>query len=341
MKQLSKIMCALVATSALASQVSFAQDVYVGAKIGSGWLDSGCAVSTNCDDDAIGAGIYTGYRFSEQFGVELGTDYLGEYDTNFASGGTVAQFSDSIIAITLAPVLTLPLHEEFSLFVKAGPAYISHGGEDDIVGTVGLGGEKRLSDNFSLRLEYQYFNDFEDKYIHDLNANFLSIGLSYFFGNAAQTAAPVEQKVVEPAPVTQPAAEPPVEPEVVVATMKTQKEAYTKGLFETNGTQVSAEGEQELQSSLETLLAHPQATIEIVGHTDSSGSAKYNMTLSEKRAEAVANFFIENGVDASRITASGEGESNPVASNDTPEGRSLNRRVETTIPSFEYEETAQ
>ncbi|MBW3695595.1 OmpA family protein [Vibrio sp. T187] len=339
MNKVSKLMYAI--TAALAAQTAVASNIYVGAKIGSGWLDSACAISSNCDDDAIGAGIYTGYQFSDFFGLELSSDYLGDYDTNFSSQGFNAQYSDPIMAVSLSPKLTIPTQSDISLFVKAGPAFISHAGEDDVVIAAGIGGEKFLSDNFALRLEYQYFNDFNDKYINNLNANFLSVGLSYFFGNAAQAAPVAAQAPVEPAPVTEPVAEVPPEPEVVMAKTKTQKEAYTKGLFETNGTALSSEGEQELQSSLDTLLAHPQATIEIVGHTDSSGSEKYNMTLSKKRADAVAAYFIENGVEANRITSRGEGESNPVASNTTAEGRSLNRRVETTIPSFEYEEASQ
>ena len=92
---------------------------------------------------------------------------------------------------------------------------------------------------------------------------------------------------------------------------------------------------------MEVLQTYPQSTVNIVGHTDSTGAAEYNMMISKKRAAAVAAYIEEQGIESSRITASGEGEENPIASNDTPEGRAQNRRVEATIPSFEYQEDVQ
>lgn len=68
--------------------------------------------------------------------------------------------------------------------------------------------------------------------------------------------------------------------------------------------------------------------LRIVGHTDNVGSDTANQKLSEKRAIAVSNYLVSKGIDASRITAEGKGETMPIASNDTPEGREKNRRVE-------------
>ncbi|MBT8072380.1 MAG: OmpA family protein, partial [Xanthomonadales bacterium] len=68
--------------------------------------------------------------------------------------------------------------------------------------------------------------------------------------------------------------------------------------------------------------------VEVAGHTDSQGSAEYNLGLSERRAQAVADYLIANGANAGNITVKGYGESNPVADNGTKEGRAANRRVE-------------
>jgi outer membrane protein OmpA-like peptidoglycan-associated protein len=73
--------------------------------------------------------------------------------------------------------------------------------------------------------------------------------------------------------------------------------------------------------------SQPDKHIRIEGYTDASGNAAVNQSLSRKRAQAVRNALIANGVDGSRITAVGRGESNPIASNDTPAGRAKNRRV--------------
>jgi len=68
--------------------------------------------------------------------------------------------------------------------------------------------------------------------------------------------------------------------------------------------------------------------LQVQGHTDSIGSDAYNQDLSERRARAVRDYLVSKGVSGARISAAGFGESQPIASNDTPEGRFLNRRVE-------------
>ncbi len=77
------------------------------------------------------------------------------------------------------------------------------------------------------------------------------------------------------------------------------------------------------------LKQHSDLKIEIVGHTDNVGGAASNQTLSEKRAAAVKEYLVKNyQIDASRLASKGFGASKPVASNDTPDGRQANRRVE-------------
>ena len=68
--------------------------------------------------------------------------------------------------------------------------------------------------------------------------------------------------------------------------------------------------------------------VTVEGHTDNIGSDAYNDKLSNKRAKTVSDYFVSKGIDASRLTAVGKGESSPIASNDTEEGRFKNRRVE-------------
>jgi outer membrane protein OmpA-like peptidoglycan-associated protein len=79
------------------------------------------------------------------------------------------------------------------------------------------------------------------------------------------------------------------------------------------------------------LLAHPGLTLQIEGHTDSVGSDEMNQRLSEQRADAVRDFLASQGVAASSMTAKGFGKTDPIASNDTAEGRQKNRRVELVV----------
>ncbi|MFA0381167.1 OmpA family protein [Vibrio sp. 10N.222.54.A3] len=346
MKRLSKIMCAVVAASGLAAAPSIAATTYVGAKVGMGWLDSACVAGAKCDDDAIGAGIYSGYNFNDKFGIELSSDFLGDYKTSFSKNGTTAAFSDPLIAISLTPMYRLAVQQEFDVFFKAGPAYISHGGEDDVVLSAGIGLEKQLSSDWALRVEYQYFDDFDDNYVQDLNSNLLSVGVSYNFGTgnttasaAVATASAVAVTQAPSEPITEPAVV--VEEKTTVVVTKAQTESYSQEMFATNSTELSADGKIALMPLVEVLKAHPQSTVDVVGHTDSTGAAEYNMMISKKRAAAVAAYIEEQGIEADRITASGEGEENPIASNDTAEGRAQNRRVDATIPGFEYQEEVQ
>lgn len=83
-----------------------------------------------------------------------------------------------------------------------------------------------------------------------------------------------------------------------------------------------------LKEALAVLNQNPSLRIEVQGHTDSDGAAAYNQQLSEQRAQAVLNYFVQNGIAATRVTAKGYGESMPVADNTTASGKAQNRRVE-------------
>jgi outer membrane protein OmpA-like peptidoglycan-associated protein len=83
-----------------------------------------------------------------------------------------------------------------------------------------------------------------------------------------------------------------------------------------------------LDEMARVLLARPDLRMRIEGHTDDRGIAANNTLLSVQRAEAVRDALVKRGVDAARLSAIGRGSEAPIAPNDTPEGRSLNRRVE-------------
>lgn len=102
-------------------------------------------------------------------------------------------------------------------------------------------------------------------------------------------------------------------------------------LFATNSTQVSALSQNELRIVANSLNSYPNTTVNVIGHTDNVGEASYNQGLSERRAAAVSNILINNGVASSRVRAIGAGENNPIASNLNEAGRQANRRVEIVI----------
>lgn len=125
----------------------------------------------------------------------------------------------------------------------------------------------------------------------------------------------------------------------VVTSEGTELSIPSQVLFAVDESTLLPEAEARLDDIVEVLEFYPDAPVEIVGHTDSDGAADHNQDLSERRAQAVADYVTAAGVDASRLTVAGRGETDPVASNDTAEGKQQNRRVEILIRGVEPPET--
>ena len=100
--------------------------------------------------------------------------------------------------------------------------------------------------------------------------------------------------------------------------------------FEPASAEITQEGQTELDRAAQYLIANP-VSVEIGGHTDSNGDDASNLELSEARAQAVLDYLVDSGVDPTRLTAVGYGETQPVADNATEGGRAQNRRIEFTI----------
>jgi outer membrane protein OmpA-like peptidoglycan-associated protein len=101
--------------------------------------------------------------------------------------------------------------------------------------------------------------------------------------------------------------------------------------FQTNSADLQPSFYQVLNSVALVLKKYDKTILEVAGHTDSTGSAEYNQGLSERRAQTVAQYLESQGVNSERVMTVGAGETHPIASNDTPEGRQANRRVELTL----------
>ncbi|MDR1115628.1 MAG: OmpA family protein [Tannerella sp.] len=102
-------------------------------------------------------------------------------------------------------------------------------------------------------------------------------------------------------------------------------------LFATNSSTVSDASKLALRNFANNLDGNPDTDVKIVGHTDNTGKVDYNQTLSEKRAKSVYDYLLEQGVNSRRMIYEGKGIHQPVAGNDTVEGRARNRRVEIMI----------
>jgi OOP family OmpA-OmpF porin len=154
--------------------------------------------------------------------------------------------------------------------------------------------------------------------VHDKTDAALMTKNGRFVTHGDTTECPKPEPVVEAkAPTPEPEPEP-----VVIASISGDV------AFDLNKATLKPEFYPELNSIIATLNESPETKFEIVGHADSTGEADYNQGLSERRASAVADYFKKNGIAESRFTTSGRGEMDPVASNETKEGRAKNRRVD-------------
>lgn len=211
----------------------------------------------------------------------------------------------------------------------------------------GLGAKWFLTKWLALRGDVRYVVPLNDA----LNNFEATLGLTFVMGGEkpAPVVAPEPEPApvyVEPAPAPEPKPEPKPAPAPVVvpkpAPTKMEKEIVEQGRatldvkFKTNSAVILPESHKQLAEFADVMNKYPDLTVEIGGHTDSTGSDKYNMQLSQKRADSVKKYLADKlGVDAKRMTAKGYGETKPIADNKTVAGKAKNRRVEAVV-NYEY-----
>ncbi len=223
---------------------------------------------------------------------------------------------------------------------------------------LGIGAEWRFSDNWSLRGEGIYHtsstnkldgydNPAEDKGLFGGNADTyvtLSAGVQWYFAKGEPSSicnlydgmtvgAPFEEgptldEIEELLKKYSPCPDPC--PEVIIEKPVEVPEQWTLvGVnFEFNSAMLTDGSYPILYGAVQFLNQHPDLDIEIQGHTDNIGSDSYNEDLSRRRAETVKHYLESKGIDSSRLSVKGFGESVPIADNKTAEGRALNRRIE-------------
>lgn len=108
-----------------------------------------------------------------------------------------------------------------------------------------------------------------------------------------------------------------------------------KVLFAFNSDDLGSNAQGNLDKLVTILNKYPDTDIQVIGHTDSKGTDKYNQGLSQRRANSVLSYLRSHNINTNRLAAKGMGESDPVASNDTEDGRAQNRRVEFVITANE------
>ncbi len=106
-------------------------------------------------------------------------------------------------------------------------------------------------------------------------------------------------------------------------------------LFDFDSSMLKVDSQTNIRKMGDVFIKYPDTDIIIAGHTDNVGPEEYNQSLSEKRSKAVRDYLVDMGIKAARLTTVGYGELRPIETNDTAEGRQLNRRVEVNIQANE------
>ncbi|AXQ27579.1 hypothetical protein D0B54_02310 [Solimonas sp. K1W22B-7] len=287
-------------------------------------------------DDGYGATLAIGKRITPMFELELRGNYL-TYDANKPDRG--------VIGGVLCGLLPCPEPEDVEISAIGAGAnfflgrnFYLHGdvmGGDSTLMNAGVGLHFGGSDGgWGLRVEALYHDDEGDYEETQFN-----VGLHIPIGSRA---APKE--VVEPAqvvPVIEPAPAAPVAPpcELPAAGQPMTLEGCKAGdvivlrgvNFEFDKSKLTVNAKTLLDMVADALLRRTDIKVEIDGHTDAKGSDAYNQKLSERRAASVKDYLAGRGVDPVRMGTVGFGESKPMTTNETDEGREINRRVELKV----------
>ena len=299
---------------------------YAGARVGATYVTG----TPTAEDTDFGGGVFLGYNITEYFGLETAYTHLGDIEITKGSEITTQAFE-------VVGKFTLPMTESLDLFAKGGGAmHFTDGAGTDDSGpglTGGFGTEYHITDSLSARLEYQFYRSVQlesDKW----HTHLFALGLSYGWGAKDKFVIKEAPMPVVVAPVVVP--EPVVVVAPVVVPVATKVVNQTANIdFGSDQSSLTAESARQLEPIINHLNEYPEATIVVIGHTDSRGSAKFNQKLSEKRAEAVSKYLMSKySIAPERIRTVGAGETDPIATNKTKVGQAKNRRVSVFSPSL-------
>ncbi|QUJ68873.1 OmpA family protein [Photobacterium sp. GJ3] len=301
---------------------------FIGAKGGYQW-----AADDNynhSDPDGAIFGVYSGLQFTPAWSWDVGYQYHDDLTADSSSINVKTWLIESAIRYDWY------VKDNLSLYGRLGAAYWdvekTNRASDKLdatglspLGEVGV--DYTLTPNLRLSAGYQYIDSIGKSNTGKYDSHGLLVGLRYTFGDSTKPTLNenLSTPANEPVPVEAP-------PQTLNFLTKTLYESFDFG-----STEASQDLIQQVSEIASVLKSYPQSHVVVVGHTDSIGSEADNQVLSEKRAKLVGNQLLALGVNPTQIEARGEGESHPVADNRTEAGRAKNRRVEITIPDFQYQ----
>lgn len=306
--KLKMLTLAMIFTTGFANAATSVQDqeidksgIWLGAAMGMGMTDG--SDITAGESEVLSPKLEIGYDFGKHFGLYGSYDYMHNLDDADLHLGTLGMKGN------------LYFTDNLSMYGKLGATYIFADGDelktDSFSGTAGFGLEYQLTHAVTTKIGYDYYNNLEAKNGKDLDLSQVYWGMTYKFGQP-ETPLIVEQKV-----------EVPIEVVKEVNTTQVSRSTYTLP-YETGQVGVNEYGRYNLDEIVTTMLNTPQLKANIVGRTDSTGSQKANLRVSDERAQNVMQYLINQGIDAKRIHTLG-------VANQQPLSESSNARLERSV----------
>lgn len=314
----------------------------------------------------FGMHLTLGYNITEHFGFRLTPHYVLLHSFYYGTTNNEIDNYVNMGTLNLEAVYSILPCERITpyLTVGYGITYFKSSNpfmgdirkpiNDDWVGyqaVLGVGAEFKFWDDLSLQAEFDYITASNNKidgndHINEVKGLLQSNGDSYAnlkLGAIWYFSRGEKSKICEPFSIREVVKEVPVEVEKVVVDTVYVKDAIVGAVqherafvlenvrFKFDKDLLTEEAKIILSNAAKVLNEYPEYDFEILGHTDNIGSDEYNMDLSERRANAVRDYLISQGVDPNRLYAAGCGERKPVADNSTAIGRAINRRIEFSI----------
>ena len=308
--------------------------IYLGAGLGTSWLnpDTSEVIGVDVDDQVNAGGQVTfGMDLSRQLSLELHSADLGS--AGMSPEGRINYHLNGASAL-------LYVGKQRHKYKRSGLKGYGRLGigslHNSAVGNINF--EKRNATHvlYGFGLEYMTHLGLgarAEVIYHDEDVRYGQLSLVYRLGKRPKLKQVALVEEIEPIePVLQAALPEPVVTELIEPPLCGETYRSFAGVnFETDSDQLTKDGVTAISQAVNRLQVCQKAAIKIAGHTDDIGSAKYNLDLSHRRANRVALLFAEMGISETRLEARGFGETKPIYSNNTPNGRRQNRRVELVI----------
>jgi outer membrane protein OmpA-like peptidoglycan-associated protein len=304
-------------------------------------VDLGASVPTNDNyrahvQEGATANPYLGYMFNDYLGMQGQLHFTFQGPDNDHRGFAHENRTTTLFGGTIGPRLSLPLGEFVELYgtgqggVFTGlsgrlnhtaPGFSVGGGVDFNVTpqvAIGLFGRWNRAYMSPRPKDLGPTQASDERFGEDARWATFGVGLKYAFNGPVAAPAPPPPPPVAQAPAPPPA---PVKKKIVLRSVH----------FDFDKSTIRPDAAPVLNEAVATLKAEGGIAVIVEGYTDSVGTDAYNLKLSHRRADAVRQYLVKHGIPANRITTEGFGESRPVASNDTADGRAQNRRVELRV----------